>query len=112
MHRYVKKGTNIENKTLLMFLVVMTSIFLNHSNKDFGINVSLSDIFIILSMLLLIIKGKLVLPSYYTMFFMILSISLMIISIVWLGCQNLTGFLSFFDIKPIPSVFSGIIRVS
>jgi len=29
-----------------------------------------------------------------------------------LGCQNLTGFLSFFDIKPVSSVFFGIISVS
>ena len=39
-------------------------------------------------------------------------VSIVFVTILWLGCQNLTGFLSFFDIKPIPSVFSGIIRVS
>lgn len=79
----IKDNIVLEKHKIIVFITVMTSIFLNHSNKDFGINVSLADIFILLSISILIAKKKFVLPNYATMFFMLLSITLIITSIFY-----------------------------
>lgn len=83
MHNEIKDSNILEKQKIIIFMTALTSILLNHSNKDFGINLSLSDISIFLSILLLIIKGKFVLPKYHTMFFLILSIILLMTSVFY-----------------------------
>ena len=81
MKNEVRNNIILEEYKALVFITVMTSIFLNHSNRDLGMNVSLADIFILLSISMLIVKRKFVLPNYATMFFMLLSIILIMTSI-------------------------------
>lgn len=71
-----------QNKVIII-MTILVSIFLNHSNRDYGVNVSISDIFIIVTMFLLIVKQKFVIPTYHSMFFGILSISLLLTSNIY-----------------------------
>lgn len=83
MHINVEENYYKNRDKLILLITILTSIFLNHSNRDIGVNLSISDIFLFISVLLLIIKKDLLLPGYHTMFFMLLSCIMLTVSILY-----------------------------
>lgn len=64
----------------ILVVMILTSILLNHSNGQLGLNLSLADIFVIISIFLLIIHQELNLPKYSFLFFGFLSFVLLLVS--------------------------------
>lgn len=83
MNNKIKFDISLERNKTYIFFIILTSIFLNHSNRNYGMNISLADIFIVISVLSLIIKKEFVLPVYTTMFFILLSIFSMMTSVLY-----------------------------
>lgn len=68
--------------TLIIILLIFMSIFLNHSNIIFGINMSISDLFLFLLCILLILNRCFYIPKKEFLFFLLLSISLISTSLI------------------------------
>ena len=67
------RDKKIYSKIFIYFLVLM-AIFLNQSEVLFGVNLSFSDFFCIIILIILIIKGKLSVPLTPTLYFLLVSI--------------------------------------
>lgn len=79
---------NMTNKTrfekITNFLILAVSIFLNHTNRNIGINISISDFFIVFLLFFLIIDDEFIIPISYSVFYLLLNIFLISTSIVYI----------------------------
>ncbi|WP_449536937.1 O-antigen ligase family protein [Ferdinandcohnia sp. Marseille-Q9671] len=67
--------------TVLLFFI---AIFLNHSNEMFGVNMSLADLFCFTLFVFLIVKNNLVVPTIPTIFFLLVSIIVLLTSTLFI----------------------------
>jgi len=76
------RDKKIYSKIFIYFLVLM-AIFLNQSEVLFGVNLSFSDFFCIIILIILIIKGKLSVPLTPTLYFLLVSIVVLFTSVFY-----------------------------
>lgn len=67
--------------TALLFFI---AIFLNHSNDIFGVNMSLADIFCFTLLVFLTVRNNLVIPTTPTIFFLLVSIFVLLTSTLFI----------------------------
>lgn len=69
------KGKNQEVGIFFTFSIVLLGVFLNQSNVMFGVNFSVADFFCGIAVLILVWRNSFQLPFFPTLFFLIVSIS-------------------------------------
>ena len=82
-HSLVTKGINKEISFFFTLIIILMGMFLNQSNVIFGVNFSFADFFCFLAVLILVFKKRLQLPFAPTMFFLVVSISVIFTAVFY-----------------------------
>lgn len=76
---------NKENRGMLVLIITAMALFLNQSSIISGVNFSLADFFCVISLILLLSRNQIRFPLIPTIFFMILSASVLFVSIFYIS---------------------------
>lgn len=78
------KDNNQQSCSFFTSLIVLMAMFLNQSTIFFGVNFSFADFFCFTAVLVLLFKNRIYLPSVPTLFFFIVSISVLLTAIFYI----------------------------